>query len=288
MIVKKIKNKLRAAYREFERVIVRLFFSYGTQELIGGLRKLGIAPGDSVMLHSAFEQRRGFRGSIDELITVFLEAVGKNGNLLMVSMPYRSSSLQYMSKRKAFDVGRTPSAAGLVSEFFRRRSGVVRSLNPSHPILACGPRADWFVSGHEQCLYPCGPGSPFDKLLQSGGKVAFFNVTFDVFTFFHFLEHSIQAQLAFPLYHPEIFDVSVIDRNGQRHSVKTAVFSRETIARRRFEVLDAWLNRHKLIKRVRVGSSVLLMVELRAVVAAVEQMTKQGLYFHDRSIGAGA
>ena len=108
MIAKHFKNKLRAAYRVVERLTVKLFFSYGTKELVCGLRTLGIASGDNVMLHSAFEQRRGFRGSIDELIGVFLEAVGPQGNLLMVSMPYRSSSLEYLSKRKAFDVGKAP------------------------------------------------------------------------------------------------------------------------------------------------------------------------------------
>ena len=245
------------------------------------LRAVGIQPGDSVMLHSAFELHHGFRGTSQDAIDAFLGTLGPQGNLLMVSLPYRSSSLDYVSKLKVFDVRRTPSAMGLVSEFFRRRQGVVRSAHPTHPVLAYGPRAEWFVEGHEQCLYPCGPGTPFDKLLQSGGKVAFFNVPFVYFTFFHYLEHLVSANLDFPLYAEPPFDVQVIDRNGGRLVVRTHVFSSEAIRRRRFEVLEDMLRAKGLIRRVRVGASVLLLVDLGEVVIAVKEMTAQGVYFYD-------
>ena len=67
---------------------------------------------------------------------VFLDVLGPTGNLLMVSLPYRSSSLQYLSTLKCFDVRKTPSMMGLVSAYFRRRAGVLRSLHPTHPVLA--------------------------------------------------------------------------------------------------------------------------------------------------------
>ena len=78
---------------------------------------------------------------------------------------------------------------GLVSEYFRRRPDVVRSLHPTHPILVHGPDAEAIVAAHPACLYPCGPDTPFDRLLALDGKVVFFNVEFAVFTFFHYLEH---------------------------------------------------------------------------------------------------
>jgi aminoglycoside 3-N-acetyltransferase len=278
---KTLKNKVRAIYRKSRRATVRAFFSYEPAELVRALRALGIRNGDSVMFHSAFEEHHGFRGSIETLIDTVLEAVGPAGNLLMVSLPYRSSALDYLTNLKQFDVRKTPSAMGLVSEFFRRRRGVLRSVHPSHPVLACGPRAAWFVEGHETCASPCGPGTPFAKLREVGGKVAFFNVSFAYFTFFHHLEHVVQPHLPFQLYHDPPFEVQVIDRDGKRISVRTLAFSRETLRRRRFQVLETWLWKHGVIRKGRVGASSLLLVELDHVINAVEDMTRQGIFFYD-------
>jgi aminoglycoside 3-N-acetyltransferase len=275
------KNRLQAVHRRTRRIAVRFFLSYGSAELVRALRAVGIEPGDSVMLHSAFEPHHGFRGLSEDAIDAILGALGPQGNLLMVSLPYSTSTLDYLSKNKCFDVRRTPSAMGLVSEFFRRRKGVVRSGHPTHPILAYGPRAEWFIEGHERCLYPCGPGTPFERLLQVGGKVAFFNVPFGYFTFFHYLEHAVRENFEFPLYTEQPFDVPVIDRNGDRHTVRTYAFSREAIRRRRFEVLETNLRSRGLIREKRVGASRLLLVDLREIVSAVEDMTAKGVYFYD-------
>ena len=275
------KNKLRAVHRKARRGLVRLFFSYGSEELVEALHEAGVAPGDSIMLHSAFEDQHGFRGSVEEAIDAFLKAIDPNGNLLMVSLPYRSSSLEYLSGLKRFDVRKTPSAMGLLSEFFRRRANVVRSVHPTHPIVAAGPRSEWFVEGHEHCLYPCGPGTPFEKLLQVGGKVVFFNVPFVYFTFFHYLEHYVSSGLDFPLYHEPAFDVPVIDSGGNDIVVRTMAFAKAAIARRRFEVLEAWLWRHRVIRKTRIGASTLLIVDLRDVMQAVEEMTRSGVFFYD-------
>ena len=64
-----------------------------------------------------------------------------------------------------------PSRMGILSEMFRRQKDTRRSLNPAHPVLAAGPLASWFVEGHEECAYSCGPGSPFEKLIEKDAKL---------------------------------------------------------------------------------------------------------------------
>ena len=115
------------------------------------------------MLHSAFEPFHGFRGTIEELTNALLEAIGPEGNLLMVSLAYGSSSLEYLKNLKLFDVRKTPSMMGLVSEFFRRRPNVLRSLHPTHPMLALGPKAEWIVADHELSEYPLWPRNTLRK-----------------------------------------------------------------------------------------------------------------------------
>src|SRR5512132_97218 len=95
-----VKVRLRAMHSRARMRLVRMFRSYGPAELAECLRVVGVQRGDTVLLHSAFSAHFGFEGSIEDLTKVFLDAVGPTGNLLMVSLPYRSSSLDYLSTQK--------------------------------------------------------------------------------------------------------------------------------------------------------------------------------------------
>lgn len=279
--IRAAKNKLRSVQRKVERVRAGLFRAYGPAELREALGRLGLVPGDTVMLHSAFDPRSGFKGSSAEVADAFLDALGADGHLLMVSLPYRSSSLEYLKDLRVFDVRRTPSAMGLVSEFFRRRPEVVRSLHPTHPVLAHGPRALGFVAGHEDQVYPCGPGTPFARLAEAGGKVVFYDVGIEYLTFFHHLEHLVSPSLPFPLYTAEVFEVPVIDAAGVSRTVRTHAFSREVIRRRRFEHLVSWLDERDLVGEVHVGGSRLLVCDAREIVKLVEEKARAGEYFYE-------
>jgi aminoglycoside 3-N-acetyltransferase len=276
-----LRLKLRAAHSDARRLFVEAFLSYDATQLTDCLGSLGVERGDSLMLHSAFGMHHGFRGTIAELTDVFLDAIGSEGNLLMVSLPYLSSSLEYLTKLKSFDVRRTPSKMGLVSEYFRRRPNVLRSLHPTHPVLAAGPKANWLVAEHSACPYPCGPDSPFERLLALDGKAIFFNVPFDTFTFFHYLEHRVSSDLPFALYAEEAFSVPVIDEMGEPRTVSTFVFSPEAISRRRFHVLEDELRRRRLIRERCVGNTRILAVKLRDTVECVEDLRRKGRYFYD-------
>lgn len=278
-----LKDRLRAVYSHGRLRLVRAFLSYGQAELAACLREVGVRPGDSVMLHSAFSPHFGFTGSIEDLTRVFLDAVAPDGHLFMVSLPYRTSSLEYLGRLKQFDVRRTPSMMGLVSEYFRRRPDVVRSLHPTHPILVHGPDAEAIVAAHAACLHPCGPDTPFDRLLALDGMVVFFNVEFAVFTFFHYLEHRVSADLPFRLYTDEPSVVPVVDRYGNRGTVTTYVYSREAIRRRRFPVLEAELRRRGAIRSRRIGNGMVEAIRVRDAIECVDEMRRQGRYFYDLS-----
>jgi aminoglycoside 3-N-acetyltransferase len=281
-LLEPVKDRLRPSYRKLRLAVVQRFFSYGPEELVGALRRLGVQPGDSIMVHARFDNHHGFRGTIRAANEAFVEAVGEQGNLLMVSMPYRTSAAEYLRNLQCFDVRRTPSAMGLMSAFFRKRPGVLRSAHPTHPVLALGPRAEWFVADHEHCVYPCGPGSPFEKLLDVGGKVVSFNTPLRM-TFLHYLEHRVSPRLDFPLYAETPFEARVIDRHGIEMQVRTYAFGTETLQRRRPEILEGWLRERGLIRGLRVGASSLTVVDLKEVVQVVDEMAAQGKYFYARA-----
>jgi aminoglycoside 3-N-acetyltransferase len=282
-VPKPLKLALKAKVLEARRAWVRAFRSYGDAELLATLRALGIREGDSLMLHSAFAAHHGYRGTVEDLTNVLLRAVGPAGHLAMVSMPYRTSSQQYLEKIKEFDVRRAPSMMGMVSEMFRRRDGVRRSAHPTHPILVYGPRADWIVEGHAACVYPCGPGTPFEKLLSLDTKAVFFNVGFEVFTFYHYLEHRVGADLPFALYAERAYEVPVLDADGEHRLVKAHVFAAEGIPRRRIEKLEQALRAQQRFGDARVGATRILVAGLADAVACTDAMRARGEYFYDFS-----
>ena len=272
---------LKARLLRLRELWVHVFRSYDEKALLAALGAVGVVRGDALMLHSAFGRSHGFRGSIEQLTDVFIDAVGPDGHLLMVSLPYRSSSFDYLNRLKVFDVRKTPSMMGLVSEMFRRRPDVLRSLHPTHPVLVRGSRAEAFIEGHPDCLYPCGPGSPFDKLAGANGLVVFFNVAFDTYTFFHYLEHMVSSQLPFSLYTEQTFDAPVVDRAGQRRTVRTHVFAPDAIRRRRFDAFEAALRRRGLIRETRLGASRIQSVRVQDTIACVSEMASRGEFFYD-------
>lgn len=276
-----IKLALKSRWVALRNGFVQRFMSYDAAQLLGVLRELGVRDADSLMLHSASGAQYGFRGSIDDLTRVFIDAVGAQGHLLMVSLPYRSSSIQYLENLKQFDVRRTPSMMGMVSEYFRRRPEVLRSLSPTHPMLVRGPRAAWYVADHEDCLYPCGPGTPFEKFLNENGIVVFFNVPVGTLTFFHHLEHLVGADLPFELYTQPAHRVTVVDREGRESTMSVHAYTMETIRRRRFPVLEAALRERGMVAHRRIGNTHLWAVRVRDAIACTEEMRRAGRYFYD-------
>ena len=198
----------------------------------------------------------------------------------MVSLPFRGAAYDYLALGKPFNVRKTMSMMGLVTEMFRRREGTVRSLHPTHPVLAYGKDAAWLVADHERCLYPCGPGSPFEKLRQLRGKLLFFDVAFQSITFFHYVEDLLKERIPFPIYSDRLFSVPAVDANGGNHVIQTYAFNKE--ARRASEKLEAEMRRQGMIRDGRVGNSRFHWSRPRTWSPALRRWSKRAIYLMTR------
>jgi aminoglycoside 3-N-acetyltransferase len=275
------KARLRGWYDSSKVELVRRFRSYEPADLKKRLAEMGLRAGDTLLVHSAYGPFLGFQGSPSALIDTFLDVIGTTGNLLMVSIPYLSATSDYLKEDHVFDVRKTASRMGLVSETFRHRPGVLRSLHPTHPVLACGPQAEWIVSGHENCFYSCGPGSPFEKLLELNGKVLFFRVSEFHFTFYHYLEHMIKDELPFSLYEALPYTVKVVDAQGETRWIKTYAFTKEAISRRRVHILFDELTRRGQMTRTRIGNTPMVLLRASDSVACTKELARNGVYFYE-------
>lgn len=270
------KRSLKSKVNQAKQRFVKAFLSYDGPRLQQALRRLGIAETDTVLVHSNFEPDSGFQGTPADLVAALVGAVGEKGTLLMVSIPFRGSAYDYLALDKTFDVRKTISMMGLVTEMFRRRPGTVRSLHPTHPVLACGRDAEAITEGHERCEYPCGAGSPFDKFLAARGKILFFDVGFGSITFFHYVEDVLKAQLPFPVYAERLFQAKVVDRNGASQVVSTYAFNKDVP--RDADRLEAEMSKRGLIRKARVGNSTMLLVDAADVMSCMSSMVAAGHY----------
>ncbi len=271
----KKKLEIKSKYNKMKKSVVNFLLSYDGEKLKAKLRKMGIKETDTLMVHANFEPDSGFKGNPNDIVNALVELVGTKGNLLMVSIPYRGTAYDYlMKKKKPFRVNKTISMMGLITEMFRRKNGVLRSLHPTHPVLAYGKDDAWLIEGHEKCLFPCGIGSPFDKFRQLKGKILFFDVGFGAITFFHYVEDLVKEKLPFKIYHKECFTVTAYDQNNQECTIKTYAFNRKYV--RNARKLEEEMSKQGLIIKGKVGNSSMLLVNAEDIVKCQTAMVESG------------
>jgi len=272
------QQSIKAVARKLRACAYDLLYGYHTVQLETKLGELGITAGDSVLMQSSFSNLNGFRGEAVDIIDCIMRVLGPTGNLFMVSMPYGGSAREYLQQGKPFNVRRTPSHMGLISEVFRRRKGVLRSANPMHPVLAYGPRAEWLVAGHEDLPYSCGEDSPFERMLELDTKALLFDVDLEVLTFMHYLEHKLRDSAPVDVYTPAPIGGTIIDQNGVRKDFAVYAFASEAMKLRNFGVVYDEVLRRNLVREGRIGNTNLHVVRLSDVMACGQDLASQGVH----------
>ena len=140
-----------------------------------------ILPGDTLLIHSSMKSIGSVEGGADTVLEAFMEHIGESGLLVFPTLSYRDVT----ADKPFFDVRSTPACTGILSELFRQKPNVIRSLHPTHSVAAFGRDAAEFTAGHENCSTPAPVGSPWWKLLQRKGKILFIGTGISCNTFLH-------------------------------------------------------------------------------------------------------
>jgi aminoglycoside 3-N-acetyltransferase len=147
-------------------------------DIVAGLRALGLAPGERVLVHSSLSALGQVEGGADTVIDALLEAVGSEG---LVAVPTFGGA-------QPFDRRSTPTNLGCIPDRFWRRPEAVRSLHPTHSVAAIGKGAAELIADHEKAPTAYGEGTPYHKLAMTGGKILFIGVDQDRNTSLHAAE----------------------------------------------------------------------------------------------------
>jgi aminoglycoside 3-N-acetyltransferase len=184
--------------------------------------RLGLRTGDVVYMHSSVDRLNlGF--PFYRILPLIQNVIGEKGTVLFPTYPNRSpvSSYEYLRAGNVFDVRRTPSFTGLLTEFGRRHPRAIRSLHPTKSVCAIGPDAEWLTSSHQGSPYPYDVPSPYYKLIECDAKIVGIGVWTEYLSFVYCIDDAMKSNPPVRTYHPEIFRATCINYRGDEEIVQT-------------------------------------------------------------------
>lgn len=154
--------------------------------LVQAILDLGVKHGDTLIVHSAFSEMRQFNVTPDELIDIFLDIVGKSGNLIMPAIPLFRGQPDPKDRFKlgnyknvpVYDTKKTRLWTGVLPTTLLKRAGAVRSRSPLNSMAILGPDSNALIDYeffNEHSL-PCGEGSVLANSLKFNSKILFLGV----------------------------------------------------------------------------------------------------------------
>lgn len=167
-------------------------YMYTKQDIINGLIQIGVKPTDTLMVHSSMKAVGQVEGGADTVLDAFIQYM-KEGLLIFPTHTWEQMNDEY----NIFDPKTEPSCVGILTNLFRIRPGVIRSLHPTHSVAALGKDAKDYISGDDQFDTPCARNGCWGKLYDRKAKVLFLGCSLKKNTFLHGVEewHQIPNRL---------------------------------------------------------------------------------------------
>ena len=150
-------------------------------DLIEGLRRVGIHEGDTIFCHSSLSKFGYVEGGAETVVEALLRAAGPVGTVASAAGQPSAD----LGPNPVFDVLNTPSRRGIISEAIRRRA-TGRSHHLVDSISALGPAAEYLTSTHS--VTNCGAESPYQKLMTSDAQILLLGVSHNSNTTFEAIE----------------------------------------------------------------------------------------------------
>jgi len=180
---------------------------------------LRLRQGDIVFVHSSIDKLNlGF--PFYRLLALLREAIGEQGTMLFPTYP-KLTSYKFLKSGEVFDVRRTPSYTGILTEFARRQRGGLRSLHPTKSVVALGPHAALLTEHHSDSPYPYDIASPYFKVIENGGVAIGLGVATTNLSLVHCVDDALKDDFPVQPYHKELFRAHCLNREGEDAIVPT-------------------------------------------------------------------
>jgi aminoglycoside 3-N-acetyltransferase len=228
------------------------------------LKKADIRPGDTVMVHSALSKIGYVENGANAVINALLDSIGTDGTLVMPAFPTVGYNYDYLKSDPLFDLNQTPSRMGAVTETFRKKAGVARSLHPTDSVSAYGKQAGYLVKDHFGQLTPYNSYSPFYRLSELNAKILMIGVKLDSLTSLHTLEDAV-TDFKYPVYHDTVFTARLVDASGKQVSMQTKAHNPVYSKKRRCNDLIDPFEKAGFLKQFKLGLADCMLIEAGAM-----------------------
>lgn len=165
------------------------------QDIAQLLRQFEIKRDDTVLIHSSMRSTGGVEGGCDAVIDAFCEYLS-DGLFLVPAHTWDRVDADH-----PFDVRSTLPCTGALSTVAVGRADGVRSLHPTHSLVAFGKRAHEFVQGEEKATSPGFPGGCWARLYDEDARILLLGVGHDRNTYIHAVDEmmSLPDRLSDPI-----------------------------------------------------------------------------------------
>lgn len=178
---------------------------YSRQQLANGFRALGVAPGDTIMLHASVRAVGRIAGGPDQIHLALADALTPAGTLMMYAgCPEHYDEIgrgnltadeerELLEKLPAFDplTARAARDNGALVEFFRSWPGSIANAHVAR-FVARGARAA-HLTASTPWNYAFGRGSALDRFVDLDGRILLLGCDHDNVTFLHYAEHIVDV-----------------------------------------------------------------------------------------------
>jgi len=151
------------------------------EQLVADLAALGVTAGMDLMVHSSLSRLGHVIGGAEAVVEALLQAIGPAGTLMAPSFNHGAAAV--------YNPLATPTINGAIADALWHRPDAIRSIHPTHPVAAIGPKAaDWCGDHLEKGIWA--QDSPIGRLVHGGGYLLGLGVNNDSCTAYHVAEIS--------------------------------------------------------------------------------------------------
>jgi len=179
------------------------------EQLVEGFRNLGVAEGDTLLVHSSYKSLGEVDGGPQTVIRALETLLGtdKDGTLIMPTFNFD------FNKGVPWDVRKTRSKMGALTEVVRMDPRAKRVFHPFYSFAILGKHAEMLGSLRYKSSYE--RNSVFGKLRDLDGKIMVIGLSYNnSMTFFHHIEQMEGVDYRFL----KQFTGEVTDENGNTYT----------------------------------------------------------------------
>jgi aminoglycoside 3-N-acetyltransferase len=215
---------LRKLYRSALKIIHKPLSEHDFRNIL--INNIGVHKGSVVFIHSSMDALN-INFTVYRLLEILLETAGEDGTLVFPAWHFTYRAEEYLNKGLTFDVMRSPSVLGLLSELARRHPDAIRSIHPINSIVAIGRHAQEIVGQHGQSIYPSDEVSPLYKMMNFDGLIIGIGVDTNFLSFVHCPEDVLKEQFPIKTRLDQVFDAKVKLKDGSIKIIRTLAAHRQ-------------------------------------------------------------